>query len=196
MYRIPFGKAALMAAVASLTLAGSFAVPQVAAAQNSQYDDDGPPPGPGPNQAYDDCRRDQTNRAVTGGVLGAVAGAVIGNSVSHGRDRGAATVVGGVAGGAVGAGIGGSTAACDQGGPGYGPPPPPNYAENDGPPPPPPPPPPGYNGDDRGPGPGYRQAPQENCGPADERIRYPDGSVEHNSVQACQGPDGRWRVDD
>ena len=191
MYRIPFGKAALMAAVASLTLVGALAAPQVAAAQQSQYDDGPPPPGPGPDQSYDDCRRDQTNRAVTGGVLGAVAGAVIGNSVSHGRDRGGATVLGGVAGGAVGAGIGGSTAACDQGQPGYGPQRP-DYAENDGPPPPPPP--PGYDRDDRGPG--YRQAPQENCGPADERIRYPDGSVEHNSVQACQGPDGRWHVDD
>ena len=192
MYRIPIAKTALMAAVASMTLIGSLAAPQFAAAQQSQYDDGPPPPPPSGDQGYyDPCRRDQANRAVVGGVLGAVAGAVIGNSVTHGGGKVGGALIGGAGGAALGASIGHSTAACDpaEGGP---PPPPPGYAENDGPPPPPPPPPPGYY--DRAPA--YRQPVQDNCGPADERVRYPDGSVEHLTVQACIGRDGRWHVDD
>ena len=58
-----------------MTLAGAIAAPQVASAQDQPY------------QSYQDCKQDQTNRAIACGVLGAIGGAVIGSNVAHGGGR-------------------------------------------------------------------------------------------------------------
>ncbi len=170
-------KGALTTAAAVAVLAAGLATPQWASAQ--PYDNGQQQQG----TYYDPCQRDQSNREVAGGVLGAVTGAVIGNSVSSGGGRTGGTIIGGLAGAVVGAKVGQATAACGNGqqpAPAYygGPPPPP--------PPPaqtyyaPPPPPPG--------------PPPRECGRANERVFYPDGSTESYAVRACRDDYGRWVV--
>jgi len=129
---------------------------------------DYPPPG------YNQCQQSTTNGQVGGALLGALAGAALGSNVARGGGRTGGAVIGGVAGAAVGSSIGGSAAANNcaaQNGPGPGP------AYYDAPPPPPPPPPP----------------PQ--CGPAETRIHYPDGSVQSFRSRACRDPyNGVWHI--
>jgi len=172
IHRPALAKAALLGAAACMSFATAVAVPQFAAAQG-YYDN--PPPQP----YYDPCARDQSNRAVAGGVLGGVAGAVIGNSLAHGGGKAGGTVLGGVAGAAAGAAIGHSTAGCQPGQyaqPAYSQaPPPPAYDDDYAPPPPPPP---------------YR--PQ--CANAEERVYFPDGTEQRSTVRACQDYHGRWYV--
>jgi hypothetical protein len=171
--RTTIGKGAMFAAIAAMALSG-LAAPQVAIAQPGPPPPgaDGPPPPP-PGSYSDPCHQEQANRAVAGGVLGAVAGAVIGNNIGTGGGRTGGSIIGGVVGAAAGAKVGASTAGCVNGAP----PPYPVYRD-DGPPPPPPPPPPSYR----------------RCGRAENRIYYPDGTMESYPVRACRGPDGRWFV--
>ena len=165
--RLNVAKGALTAAVAAMALSTALATPQIAMAQS----DYGPPPSDAPQGSYyDPCRQEQTNRAIAGGVLGAVAGAVLGNNIATGGGRSGGSIIGGVAGAAVGAKVGQSTAGCTN-----GPPPQPVYQDYSPPPPPPPPPPP-------------------RCGRAENRIIYPDGTVESYPVRACRDPYGRWSV--
>ena len=57
-----------------------------------------------------------------------------------------------------------------------------------------PPPPPAYDGR-YGPPPGYddRDAPPR-CSMVEDRVFFPDGSVQRTSVRACRDGDGRWYV--
>lgn len=160
--RISFGKGALVAAAAAMTLATAISIPTLAAAQ--PYDS---------GTYYDPCQRDKNDRAVTGALLGAAAGAAIGNGLAQHGGKPGGTVLGGLAGAAVGANVGAGTAACESG-----------YY------PAPPPPPPGYY-DER---PTYYEPPRPQCGSAENRIYYPDGSSESYPVRACQDTYGRWHV--
>ncbi len=177
--RSKLANGALVAATAALVLTTAIAaVPGVASAQ--PYDD-----------AYGNpCQAQQNHNAVGGAIVGGIAGAVLGNSLGRGGGRAGATVLGGAAGAAVGAGVGSATTNCQAD---YPPPPPPGY---DGGPPPPGydngPPPPGY---DNGPPPqDYDNGPAQNCGLAQRQIIFPDGSQRRDTVQACQDPNGQWRL--
>jgi len=163
--RPTFAKGLMAVAATATALTGFMAAPTAASAQ------DYPPPG------YNQCQASTTNGQVGGALLGGLAGAVLGSNIARGGGRTGGAVIGGVAGAAVGSSIGGSTAAnnCAQYG---GPPPPPGsgpaYYDNGGPPPPPPPP---------------------QCGPAETRIHYPDGSVQSFRSRACRDPyNGVWHI--
>jgi surface antigen len=177
--RLTIAKGGFAAAALAMTLAGALAAPQVASAQDQPY------------QSYQDCKQDQTNRAIAGGVLGAIGGAVIGSNVAHGGGRDGGALLGGAVGAAGGAAIAHSTKNCD------------GYYDAGGPPPPPPPPPPGYY--DNGPPPGYGQGYDNGyrgdydgrylrCSMVETRTFFPDGSTQRDEVRACRASDGHWYV--
>jgi len=176
--RSTIAKGGLAAAVAAMTLTGALAAPQVASAQDYQ--------------TYQDCKQDQTNRAIAGGVLGAIGGAVIGSNVAHGGGRDGGALLGGAVGAAGGAAIAHSTKNCD----GYdyaGGPPPPRYYDNA---PPPPPPTYGY-GYDQGYDGGYRgdyDGRYQRCSMVETRTFFPDGTTQRDQVRACRASDGHWYV--
>jgi hypothetical protein len=179
--RLITAKGAFAAAAAAMTLAGVFATPQVASAQPSGYD--------GQGASYSDtCAQNKTNRQVAGGVIGAIGGAVLGSNLASGGGRTGGALIGGAVGAAAGAGIGGATATCDD-----------QYYDQASNGPPPPPPPPGYDDRDngyrdggyRG---GYDNGVPPGCAMVESRVRFPDGSIERDPVQACRGPDGHWRL--
>jgi hypothetical protein len=183
--RLTIAKGGFAAAVAAMTLAGAVAAPQVASAQDQQY------------QSYQDCKQDQTNRAIAGGVLGAIGGAVIGSNVAHGGGRDGGALLGGAVGAAGGAAIAHSTKTCDgyydAGGP-PPPPPPPGYYDNGGPPP-------GYGqgpGYDQGYDNGYRgsydDSRTQRCSMVETRTFFPDGTTQRDQVRACRASDGHWYV--
>lgn len=172
--RSTIAKGGLAAAVAAMTLAGAVAAPQVASAQDYQ--------------SYQDCKQDQTNRAIAGGVLGAIGGAVIGSNVAHGGGRDGGALLGGAVGAAGGAAIAHSTKNCDgyydAGGP-PPPPPPPGYYDN------------GYRGDyDNGYDNGYRGYDNryQRCSMVETRTFFPDGTTQRDQVRACRASDGHWYV--
>jgi hypothetical protein len=105
-------KRTLTLALAAMTLIGASAAPLAASAQPMPppppQAPDGPPPPPPPPDGnyYDQCRRDQANRSVAGGLLGAVAGAVVGNNIGQGPGRAGGSIIGGVAGAGVGSQVG------------------------------------------------------------------------------------------
>lgn len=164
-------------AVAAMTLTSALAAPTVATAQT--YDNN-PPPSDG--AYYDPCRRDENNRAVAGGLLGGVAGAVIGNSIGHGGGKAGGTILGGLAGAAVGATVGKNTAACDPNG--YAPPPPPPPAD----------PYPHHYYDDRARYEAPPPPPPPECGAAEVRTYFPDGTVERHTQRACRDAYGRFQL--
>jgi hypothetical protein len=178
--RFPLAKASLSALMAATTLAGGLAAPAAALAQPA-YDTP-------PSSAYYDyhaCQQDKTNRQVAGGILGAVGGAVIGSNLAHGGGRTGGALIGGAVGAAGGAAIGGATANCDN-------PPPAPYVAAGGPPP-------AYDDrydDDRysyGGGYDYSDS-YRRCAMVEDRVFFPDGSVQRNHVRACQDTSGRWYV--
>ena len=99
-------------------------------------------------------------------IAGGVLGAVAGAVIGNNIGRGPGRAGGSIIGGVAGAAVGANVGASTTscGQPVY-----------DAPPPPPPPPPP-------------------RCGRAENRIIYPDGSVESYPVRACRDPYGRWFV--
>jgi hypothetical protein len=165
----------VLAAAAAATVLG--VLPQAAAAQPA-YDDQGYD-----GQPYNDpCQHEQTNREIAGGLLGGIAGAVIGSNVASGGGRTGGALIGGAVGAVGGAAVGGATTDCQPG----------PVAYDQGPPPPPP----GYD-DRNGPPPGYddRDAPPPPpCATVEDRVYFPDGSIQRGSVRACRDPNGRWYV--
>jgi len=168
---------------------------------------------------YDPCRREASNRGVTGGLLGAGAGAVIGSQFAASGHRRDGSLLGGVIGAIAGASIGHSTAACDS----SLPPPPPPRRYDDAPPPPPPPAPeayyapqePEYGPAAYGPPPAYGEREvwvygrhgarfhviEDRVGPdgctlADSPVYLPDGRVDRRYVRVCPDRHGRYHVVD
>ena len=191
-----------VAAAASIAALVAAAAPQVAAAQPYGYDSGYRYGG----AYYDPCRRDQSNRAVVGGLAGAAIGATVGSQMAARGHRTDGSVLGGVLGAGLGAVVGNRTAACAPGSQYYGaaPPPPPAprayYEREEA---------PAYYGsrhddDDRwayGRG-GERfriaesQVGPDGCALAESPIYMPDGRVQKRFVRVCRDGSGRFQVVD
>jgi hypothetical protein len=102
-------------------------------------------------------------------IAGGVLGAVAGAVIGNNIGRGPGRAGGSIIGGVAGAAVGSHVGASTTVCDGQ--------VVYDAPPPPPPPPPP-------------------RCARAENRIIFPDGSVESYPVRACRDPYGRWRVAD
>ncbi len=183
MTKTPIGKFLLGGAAAAMTLTSVMVAPQTATAQPYNppaYDSNGQPYDAN-GQPYDPCREQKTNRAVAGGLLGGVAGAVIGSNLARGGGRTGGAVIGGVAGAALGANVGASTSNGCQG-----------VADQA---PPPPPPPPADSGYYAPPPPAMQEpAYREDCGTAEVRIYFPDGSTERHPQRACRDSYGHFHL--
>lgn len=156
---------------------------------------------------YDPCRREASNRGITGALVGGGLGAVIGSQVSANHHRSDGSLLGGVLGAVIGAGVGNSSAACRNG---YAPPPPPPVAYNS------------YSdyrydrpyryegryerrNDDQDwaygrHGERFRIAEgrvgADGCTLAESPIYLPDGRVQKRFVRVCMDADGRYQVVD
>ncbi|MFI4967014.1 MAG: glycine zipper 2TM domain-containing protein [Caulobacterales bacterium] len=199
-----FAKSALAAAAGLLALGAATA----AAAQAYE--------GPGYGN-YDPCRREASNRGVTGGLLGAAGGAVLGSQFAARGHRTDGSLLGGVVGAIAGAAIGHSCAACNTA------PPAPSYDE--APPPPPPPAPSAYYQPEPepygaaeydSPPPPYAQhdavwaygrhgmrfrviedrAGPDGCTVAESPVYRPDGRIDRRFVHVCPDDRGRYHVVD